>query len=133
VLCHGVDQIQLTVKNFQRSFQYYETVLHDLGFERGYLEPDKVAAFFGPFQFWITKSKAELNKDRYSPHRVGFRSLAFRVRKRRDVDDFYEMLVRNKFKVLAEPQEYPRMQRDYYSVFFADPDNMKLEVVYRPF
>ena len=133
MLCHGLDQIHLTVNNLERSMKFYETVLADLGFQRGYLEPEVTAAFFGPFNFWISQAKKEFTKDRHNKGKVGYNSLAFRVRKRRDVDDFYEMLGRNKFKVLAEPQEYPRLQRDYYSVHFADPDAMRLEVVYRPF
>lgn len=132
MLCHGVDQIHLTVNSLERSTQYYETILADLGFQRGFIDPKKAIAFFGPCHVWLWQAKPAFKAQRHNQFKVGFHQLSFRVRKRRDVDDFHEMLVRNKFKVLSEPQEYPKMQRDYYAVYFADPDGMKLEVVYRP-
>ncbi len=132
MLCHGLDQIHLTVRNFEKALSFYELALRDLGFQRGYIVPDETAAFFGPFHLWIWQAKDEFKKDRYSQYKPGIRQISFRVRKRRDVDDYYEMLQREKIKVLAEPQEYPKLQRDYYAVHFSDPDGVRLEVVFRP-
>ena len=35
-------------------------------------------------------------------------------------------------RVLDAPAEYPEYGEDYYAVFFADPDGMKLELVHYP-
>ena len=34
--------------------------------------------------------------------------------------------------ILDPPREYPHYSPGYYSVFFADPDGIKLELVYLP-
>src|SRR5207244_6602113 len=67
--------------------------------------------------------------DRY---RVGFHHLALRVKNREDVDRFHRFLLEERITVLDPPAEYPQYGPDYYAVFFADPDGMKLEVVYFP-
>ena len=43
-----------------------------------------------------------------------------------------ELLVRVGVTVLDAPAEYPQCAPDYYAVFFADPDGMKLELVSFP-
>jgi hypothetical protein len=35
-------------------------------------------------------------------------------------------------EILDAPAEYPQYAPGYYAVFFADPDGLKLEVVYEP-
>jgi hypothetical protein len=34
--------------------------------------------------------------------------------------------------ILDPPADYPRYGPGYYAVFFADPDGLKLEYVYKP-
>ncbi len=41
-------------------------------------------------------------------------------------------MVREGITVLDPPAEYPEYGPQYYAVFFADPDGMKLEVVHEP-
>jgi len=63
---------------------------------------------------------------------VGFHHLALRAKSRADVDRFHVFLVREGVTVLDAPAEYPQYGPDYYAVFFADPDGMKLELVHFP-
>jgi catechol 2,3-dioxygenase-like lactoylglutathione lyase family enzyme len=67
--------------------------------------------------------------DRY---RVGLHHLAFKAKDRADVDELYRLLVREHVTILDPPAEYPEYGAQYYAVFFADPDGMKLEVVHFP-
>jgi len=48
------------------------------------------------------------------------------------VDRVHDLLVRDGITVLDPPAEYPEYGPQYYAVFFADPDGMKLEVVHFP-
>ena len=44
---------------------------------------------------------------------------------------FYEFLLENGIEILDSPAEYDYTP-NYYAVFFADPDGLKLEVVHEP-
>ena len=67
--------------------------------------------------------------DRYSP---GLHHLAWRVESREAVDAAHALLVEHRIPVLDPPAHYPEYSGDYYAVFFADPDGIKLEIVHAP-
>jgi hypothetical protein len=48
-----------------------------------------------------------------------------------DVDGLHRLLVDIRATVLDAPDEYPQCGKSYYAVFFADPDGLALEFVYR--
>jgi hypothetical protein len=48
------------------------------------------------------------------------------------VDRIHQCLLAEGITVLDPPTEYPQYGPDYYAVFFADPDGVKLELVYYP-
>ena len=51
-----------------------------------------------------------------------------------DVAQFVkDVLVPNNIKPLYDsPKPYPEYDKDYYAVYFSDPDGIKLEVTYYP-
>jgi catechol 2,3-dioxygenase-like lactoylglutathione lyase family enzyme len=67
--------------------------------------------------------------DRYAP---GLHHLAWRVESREAVDAAHALLVEHGIAVLDPPAHYPEYSGDYYAVFFADPDGLKLEIVHAP-
>jgi len=67
--------------------------------------------------------------DRYSP---GLHHLAWSAGSRDDVDRLHDLLREIGATVLDPPAEYPQYGADYYAVFFADPDGLKLEFVHWP-
>jgi catechol 2,3-dioxygenase-like lactoylglutathione lyase family enzyme len=67
--------------------------------------------------------------DRYA---AGLHHLAWRVESREAVDAAYALLVEHGIPVLDPPAHYPEYSGDYYAVFFADPDELKLEIVHAP-
>ena len=67
--------------------------------------------------------------DRYSP---GLHHLAWTAASRADVDAMYAHLQEIGAVILDAPAEYPKYGPEYYAVFFADPDGLKLEYVYKP-
>ena len=67
--------------------------------------------------------------DRYAP---GLHHLAWRVESRAAVDAAYDLLVEHRIPVLDPPAHYPEYSGDYYALFFADPDGLKLEIVHAP-
>ena len=129
--CLGFDHIDLTVNDMGRSTAWYERVLGRLGFD---LFEEESASGSVIFMNGITSialrpcaAGAEGAFDRY---RVGLHHLALRAADREGVDRFHDWLVAENLPVLDPPAEYPEYGRDYYAVFFPDPDGMKLELVH---
>lgn len=67
--------------------------------------------------------------DRYSP---GLHHLAFNADSREQVDNLYKLILDIGATVLDAPAQYNQYAPGYYAVFFADPDGIKLELVYMP-
>ena len=125
----GTDHLELTVNDFARSTAFYDKVLAEFGFRRH--ESDH--PIWGNGHLYVGLYEASEEKGAtHTRRRVGFHHLALRAKARADVDRFYEFLVREGITVLYPPAEYPRYGPDYYAVFFADPDGMKLELVHFP-
>jgi glyoxylase I family protein len=130
----GVDHIDLTVRDLAASIAFYEKVLGALGFRR---IPNESADHDvnwanAHVSVGIYEAAAEEKGVAHTRRRPGFHHLALRARTRADVDRFHEFLVREGITVLDPPAEYPKYGPQYYAVFFADPDGMKLELVYFP-
>lgn len=127
----GIDHVDLTVNDLQRSIAFYEKVFAALGFRRVPTE-DYIAWGNGHMNIAV-RPRADEEKDaRFNRYRVGLHHIAFRTRSRDEVDRLHGFLVQEGFPVLDAPAEYPEYGPDYYAVFFADPDGMKLEVVHFP-
>lgn len=132
----AVHHIDLTVTDPDRSRVFYETVLAFIGYRladsspRGY---DFDCVTDGGFcSIGIVRAEganATRVHDRTSP---GLHHLAWTAESRADVDALHQLLVAIGAEVLDPPAEYPRYGAGYYAVFFADPDGLKLEFVYRP-
>jgi catechol 2,3-dioxygenase-like lactoylglutathione lyase family enzyme len=122
----GIDHLVLSVSDFRRSKAFYDKVLGFLGFERKYDYADMAGWSNGKTLFWIAAA-SQGGKRRYRKGDVGFHHYAFEVSSRADVDALGAFLKENRMKVLDPPGEY--YGRDYYAVYFADPDGMKLEAM----
>jgi len=136
---HGViHHLVLTVRDLERVFAFYDTVLSALGYqlertdERGF--DWRLASPLGEHSIGIVRASpegAERLHDRYAP---GLHHVAWGVESREAVDRMYEIAKRIGATVLDAPADYPQYNkgRGYYAVFFSDPDGLKLECVYTP-
>jgi glyoxylase I family protein len=130
----GVHHVILTVNNLARSRAFYIAMMPRLGYpgvseETGY----PTVGFYGDGgSFWIKQSDPRHAADRFSKDRVGLCELAFRAESRAQVDALAHDVVGWGGTILTPPREYPEYVPGYYSVFFADPDGIKLELVHIP-
>jgi len=128
----GIDHLVLSVGNFARSRAFYDKVLGFLGFKLKYDLADAAGWSNRKTLFWIAKADAKGRKHKYRKGDIGFHHYAFELSSRKDVDDLGAFLDQHGMTVLDPPGEY-NGDKNYYAVFFADPDGMKLEgMVYRP-
>ena len=121
----GIDHLVLSVGDFARSKEFYDKLLGFLGFERKYDYEDMAGWSNGKTLFWIAAADAQGRKRKYRKGDIGFHHYAFELASRDDVDRLGGFLEKNGMTVLDPPGEY--YGRNYYAVYFADPDGMKLE------
>ncbi len=128
----GIDHLVLSVGNLTRSKAFYNKVLGFLGFKLKH-DLDGYAGWSnGKTLFWIAAADAKGRKHKYRKGDIGFHHYAFELASRKDVDELGAFLAKHRMKVLDPPGEY-NGDENYYAVFFADPDGMKLEgMVYKP-
>jgi catechol 2,3-dioxygenase-like lactoylglutathione lyase family enzyme len=123
----GIDHLVLSVGDFARSREFYDKLLSFLGFKRKYDYSDVTGWSNGKTLFWIAAADAQGRKHRYRKGDIGFHHYAFELASRADVDALGAFLEKNGMKVLDPPGEY--YGRNYYAVYFTDPDGMKLEAM----
>lgn len=61
----------------------------------------------------------------------GIHHFCFKAPSREQVDRLYnEFIVPNNIQMFDAPTTYPQYTTDYYAIFFADPDGIKLEYAF---
>lgn len=129
-LIHHVD---LTVRNLATSAPFYEALLGFLSYERVRDDPTgidwELGSPHGTCSIGLKPARTTWAHDRYS---CGLHHLAWHADSRDDVDRLHALLHKFPAAVLDAPAAYPQYGADYYAVFFADPDGLKLEFVHFP-
>jgi glyoxylase I family protein len=129
----GIDHVDVTVNDLARSTVFYDAVLSALGFRR-LVENNTDLVVWGNahITFAIRQAEAAERGAAFNRYRVGLHHLAFKAKGRDAIDSFHAFLKRENLPILDAPAEYPQYGPNYYAVFFADPDGMKLELVHFP-
>lgn len=133
-----INHLDLTVSDLERSVPFYDRILGHLGFRR--IEGEGDPAWFqryaggGYFGIALRLAPAATRAQRHDRWVPGLHHVAFHAESREDVDRTYQVLQSMVAEILDPPAEYkgPAYSSGYYAVFFADPDGLKLEVVYEP-
>jgi catechol 2,3-dioxygenase-like lactoylglutathione lyase family enzyme len=128
----GVDHLMINANRYEASVEFYSWLMPQIGYpeKHEYGGEDPMTGFSGPGgSLWLSNSATNLRSDNFNKRRVGLREIAFRADSRAQVDAVAKEVEDHGGKILDAPQEYPQYRPDYYSVFFTDPDGLKLEVV----
>ncbi len=128
----GIDHVELRVSHYELSVRFYNRILLPLGFKKVHIKGETVTCYVkGRSSLGIrpVKKRKSIRNISYSYKRAGIHHVAISVGARREVDEFYRLLLAEKIKVLYPPRKYSRYGRWYYSVFFLDPDGIDLEVL----
>ena len=123
----GIDHLVLRVGNFTRSKRFYDAVLGFLGFKLKYEFADAAGWSNGKTLFWIGPADGRGRKRGHRIGDIGFHHYAFEMASRKDIDALGAFLEKNDMNIVDPPGEY--YGREYYAVYFTDPDGMKLEAM----
>ena len=127
---HHVD---LTVSDVALAKRFYQPVMEYLGYT---MTEDTVQALgfasggddgTGIMLHRARAQSEDRKHDRYTP---GLHHLAFRAASRDEVDGLHRLLQQIGATILDPPAVY--YPPNYYAVFFADPDGLKLEFAFNP-
>jgi catechol 2,3-dioxygenase-like lactoylglutathione lyase family enzyme len=121
----GIDHLVLSVGDFERSKEFYGKLLPFLRFKLKHDYGDMAGWSNGKTLFWIAAADAQGRTHKYRKGDIGFHHYAFELSSRNDVDALGAFLKSNDMNVVDPPGEY--YGRNYYAVYFTDPDGMKLE------
>lgn len=129
-----INHLRLTVSDVARAKAFYQPIMERLGYLLVEESATRLAwaswAPHGTLHWFILSAAVPQSPnqvhDRYSP---GFHHLAWNVKSRDEVDRFYVFLRDRGVTILDPPAEYD-YEPGYYAFFFADPDNMKLEIMH---
>jgi len=130
----SVYHLQLNVRDAAAALPFYRALLGFLDYRVTHEQPGVLGMSNGGTDFWLIAAPAD--RRRHAPHRKnpGLNHIALRVASLADVERFHEEFLKARgIPVLyGGPREYPEYRPGYYSVFFEDPDRLKLEVVHVP-
>ncbi len=129
-----IDHVILTVSDLEKSRVCYGWLLpllgygvrHNMGDFTGWFREKRERAG----QIWIKKASVECATAKFNKDSPGLCELAFSVDGRETVEEIARGLSAHGFLVTNAPTEYDYVP-GYYSVFFLDPDGIKLEIVAR--
>jgi glyoxylase I family protein len=131
-----VHHIDLSVRDIAKAKPFYARVLGFMGYvagedygDRGQDFDLRTEAGFSSIGVRVSEGpNAARTHDRYAP---GLHHLAWSATSRADVDACYALLLEIGATILDAPADYPQYGPGYYAVFFADPDGLKLEYVFK--
>jgi glyoxylase I family protein len=124
----GIDHLYFAVSDMNRSEAYYDVVMTVLGFKKNRFqnEGDPHVQYFNR-HFGIVLRPAHKPNRSPDPLAPGLHHFCFRVADAVTVDIIAGRFVENGI-ACSTPQLYPEYAPDYYAIFFADPDGIRLEV-----
>lgn len=125
----GIDHIYVSVRDMDRSEEFYDRVMGVLGFRKGTgtIGGDPHLFYYNRHFVYSLRPAREGTPD-HDPYAPGLHHFCFRVVDEAAVDRAAREL-REAGVEVTQPRYYPEYGPDYYATFFEDPDGVRLEVM----
>jgi|HubBroStandDraft_1064217.scaffolds.fasta_scaffold48355_2 catechol 2,3-dioxygenase-like lactoylglutathione lyase family enzyme len=130
----SVYHIQINISDARKSFPFYEGFFGYLGYRKVDESPEHMGFSNGTTDFWIIQSAKAHTKRKFHRKSPGLNHISFGVGTPGTVRGFTrDFLKKRKIKILyGSPRSFPEYHKDYYAVYFEDPDRIKLELTCVP-
>ena len=124
-----MQHISLNVSDLARAKAFSKEILGYLGFHVKSEGKDYIGLGNGMTGIWLSEAEPD-RKGKLHRKNPGVNHLAFRAESREEVERFAEFLKEKGIPALyGSPRLFPEYGKDYYAVYFEDPDRLKLELV----
>ncbi|HJQ28794.1 MAG TPA: VOC family protein [Rubrobacter sp.] len=125
----GIDHIYVSVRDMDRSEEFYDRMMGVLGFRKGTgtIGGDPHLFYYNRHFVYSLRPAREGTPD-HDPYAPGLHHFCFRVVDEAAVDRAAREL-REAGVEVTQPRYYPEYGPDYYATFFEDPDSVRLEVM----
>ncbi|MGF2616530.1 hypothetical protein FZC84_01910 [Rossellomorea vietnamensis] len=121
--------IEIYVSNLNKTVEFWDWLLKELGYET-YQQWDSGRSWIMKDTYLVFVQAEERFLDiAYHRCRVGLNHLAFHALSRKHVDQLTEKLREKNRNILYSDRHPFAGGKDYYAVFFEDPDRIKVEIV----
>jgi catechol 2,3-dioxygenase-like lactoylglutathione lyase family enzyme len=124
----GLDHIYISVTDLTRSEHFYDMVMGVLEFRKNdfVINAERHVQYYNRHFGYVLRPAHRLSAG-HDPYAPGLHHLCFRVTDRADIQVAWTKLNAMGISV-GEPRHFPEYAPDYYAIFLADPDGIKLEI-----
>lgn len=129
----GIDHLMINSNDYEAAKRFYTWLMPRIGYPQviNFEQPAPTTGWFGAGgSIWVSPAAPD-EQQAFSKERVGLREIAFRAESRAQIDELSKEIEAHGGNILDPPREYNYV-KGYYSVFFTDPDGLKLELVHTP-
>lgn len=124
-----VHHIEIYVSNLVKTIEFWGWLLTELGYTIYQQWEEGISYQLADTYLVFVQTEAKYLDIPYHRKRTGLNHLAFHVDSRAMVDEFTEQLKARQVNILYADQHPFAGGKDYYAVFFEDPDRIKVELV----
>lgn len=124
----ALHHVELYVSDLQRSAQFWEWLLKELGYQLYQQWPSGMSWGLGATYIVFVQTEDAYLDPPYHRCRTGLNHLAFHSGTRANVDRLTEELKQRGYRLLYKDRHPYAAGEDYYAAFFEDPDRIKVEL-----
>jgi catechol 2,3-dioxygenase-like lactoylglutathione lyase family enzyme len=121
--------VEIYVSNLEKSIEFWSWLLTELGYEQFQKWELGISWKYQETYLVFVQTEERFLDVPYHRCRVGLNHLAFHARSMGQVDEITETLLKKEIRILYKEKHPYAGGREYYAVFFEDPDRIKVELV----
>lgn len=123
----GIDHIYVTVSDIEKSESFYDVVMGVLGFRKNQFQfgGEKHIQYYNRHFGYVLRPIRTMQA--HNPYAPGLHHFCLRVEGESEVKEAAARLKEQNISV-SEPRLYPEYAPDYFAVYLADPDGLRLEI-----
>ncbi len=121
--------VEIYVSDLERSIAFWSWFLGELGYHESSRWSEGISLKLGDTYIVLVQTEEAYLEPTYHRKRTGLNHLAFHADSRQMVDEMTKKLRARNVPILYEEKHPYAGGKDYYAVFFEDPDRIKVELV----
>ncbi|MBY0148402.1 VOC family protein [Neobacillus niacini] len=121
--------VEIYVSSLQKSIEFWGWLLPKLGYVQFQKWESGISWKHGETYIVFVQVEERFMDIAYHRCRVGLNHLAFHAKSKEHVDEITEALQKKGIQILYKEKHPYAGGKDYYAVFFEDPDRIKVELV----